>query len=54
MNNKQDQKLNGVNCTVDECYYHKSGDACTATSIKVGGASCTCSDDTECATFKPN
>ncbi|MBR5228262.1 MAG: DUF1540 domain-containing protein [Firmicutes bacterium] len=45
-----------VKCKVDECVYN-SKDYCTADSIKVesqAGAlcACTCSAETECATFK--
>ncbi|MCI8283843.1 MAG: DUF1540 domain-containing protein [Firmicutes bacterium] len=45
-----------VKCKVDECTYN-SQDYCTADSIKVESqagmlSSCTCSSETECATFQ--
>ena len=44
--------LSGVNCTVQECIYHKSGDKCTASSIAVHGEDPGSCSETECATFQ--
>ena len=51
-NNTTGHPLNGVNCSVEECYYNENGSLCTANNIRVGGSRCSCPDDTECDTFK--
>ena len=55
MNNTKGDTLSGVSCSVEDCYYNKSGSLCTAQNIRVGGChpSRDC-DDTECDTFKPS
>lgn len=47
------EKLDGVTCDVSNCYYHEHGNICTAEHIKVGPTNAASSDDTVCATFKP-
>ncbi len=45
---------NGISCTVQQCYYYKEGNKCTADKIEVGSSKDCCSScDTECVTFKP-
>ncbi|MBQ3084536.1 MAG: DUF1540 domain-containing protein [Clostridia bacterium] len=51
MNNKSVNS--GVDCKVNNCYYHTTDNKCTAQKIEVGDcANCTCSSDTFCKTFK--
>ena len=49
-----DEILNGVKCTVSECYYNSDSNYCTAKSIEVNQSTndCTCSQNTQCETFK--
>ena len=43
----------GINCNVNNCYYHDGNCYCTAEKIAVGPSNATTSADTLCATFKP-
>lgn len=50
MENKRDRK---ICCKVENCVYHATDDCCCATQIDVGPQFACCSQDTVCATFKP-
>lgn len=51
MEQKQDR---AICCKVENCTYHSSGDRCNAKQIHVGPQFACCSQDTVCATFKPD
>lgn len=42
-----------INCSVCNCQYHSGEDTCTAKQVAVGPQYACCSQDTVCATFKP-
>ncbi len=44
----------GVKCVVNTCHYHTNGDHCTAQQIEVQHKNAKNSQETDCATFKPN
>lgn len=46
--------LDGVKCVVNTCMYHKEGDRCTAHKIEIRPRNATNSNDTDCATFRPD
>ncbi|MBR4867607.1 MAG: DUF1540 domain-containing protein [Clostridia bacterium] len=50
MDCKKDKK---ICCKVENCVYHSEHDRCTASHIDVGPQFACCSQDTVCATFKP-
>lgn len=43
----------GVKCVVNTCYYHCSGDYCTAGKIEIHHRNASTSEETDCATFIP-
>lgn len=45
--------LDGVKCVVNTCIYHTKGDKCTAHKIEIRPRNAATSDDTDCATFRP-
>lgn len=46
--------IKGVCCDVKNCTYHDGETHCTAKEITVGPTYASSSNDTVCATFKPN
>lgn len=46
--------LDGVKCVVNSCMYHTNGDRCTAKKIEIRPRNASKSDDTDCATFRPD
>lgn len=50
MDNHNDRK---ICCKVENCVYHEKNDCCTAAHIDVGPQHACSSQDTVCATFKP-
>ena len=48
---KMDHANPGIKCQVDQCYYHMSGDQCSADRIEVLPKSATTSSETDCGTF---
>lgn len=49
--NKMNQPNTGIKCVVNTCYYHMSGDHCTADMIEVHPRNATTADQTDCSTF---
>ncbi len=49
-NCKSDKK---ICCSVENCIYHCGETTCTAKTIDVGPHVASCSQDTSCATFRP-
>lgn len=45
--------VEGVVCDVSHCYYNRDGRVCVAGQIKVGPQNAVTTDDTVCATFRP-
>ncbi len=54
MNNNCDctQRVNHIKCEVKNCYYHGSGNTCTASMIEVTPSHANTEKDTACSTFK--
>lgn len=52
-NNMNKEPIYGIKCDVTNCYYHCPGSKCVAGEIKVGPQHADSSEDTVCATFKP-
>ncbi len=52
-NEKPCKHIEGIRCSVSNCYYHEHETDCTAHEIAVGPHCADCSGDTACATFKP-
>lgn len=50
---KRQCKIEGIRCSVENCYYHDAKTHCTAGEISVGPDCAHCSDETVCSTFKP-
>ena len=50
---KMDRPNEGVKCVVNTCHYYMSGDHCAASKIEVQPRNATDSNQTDCATFKP-
>ena len=50
MNNQE--KLNGVNCTVSTCTHYGAGNVCQAKNIKVGTEYAESKAETFCSTFE--
>ncbi len=48
---KSNEKVDGINCSVSNCEYHGGGNTCHAGSIKVGTEYAGSKDETICATF---
>lgn len=46
--------LEGVKCVVNTCIYHSKDDRCTANKIEIRPRNASTSDDTDCATFRPD
>lgn len=51
--NKMDRPNAGVKCVVNTCHYYMSGDHCSAEKIEVQPRNASDSQETDCATFKP-
>lgn len=51
---KTDEPLDGVKCVVNTCHYHVPGDHCSASKIEIQPKNAQSTEDTDCATFKPN
>lgn len=51
---KTNEHLEGVRCVVNTCYYYAKGDRCTASKIEIQPRNATNTEETDCATFKPN
>jgi len=47
------EKLRGVECGVESCRYHSSGDCCTAGCISVESRNAIRKGETFCGTFEP-
>lgn len=43
----------GIKCEVNTCYFYMNGDHCTADMIEVQHKNAHTSQETDCATFKP-
>lgn len=52
--NKTDEPLDGVKCVVNTCHYHVLGDQCSATKIEIQPRNASSTEETDCATFRPN
>lgn len=50
---KMDRPNDGIKCEVNTCYYYMNGDYCSASKIEVQHKNAATSEDTDCATFKP-
>lgn len=50
---KMDHPNQGIKCVVNSCYYYMSGDKCAAEQIEVQPRNAGTSEETDCATFKP-
>lgn len=48
---KTDRANPGVKCQVSSCYYHMSGDRCSANQIEVLPRDAATSPETDCGTF---
>jgi len=48
---KSNEHLPGVKCVVSSCYYHASGNYCTAEQIEIQPPHASDTEDTDCATF---
>ncbi|MFS8540678.1 MAG: DUF1540 domain-containing protein [Tissierellales bacterium] len=51
---KTNDHLEGVKCVVNTCYYHLPGDRCSAAKIEIQPRNATNTEETDCATFRPN
>lgn len=47
---KTDYPIEGVKCTVEQCYYNTNDGGCTASAIEVGGLGKS-EKETDCKTF---
>lgn len=47
------EPLDGVKCIVNTCHYHAAGDLCTANQIEIKPRNASSSEETDCATFRP-
>jgi hypothetical protein len=54
MTDKNFQTLDGVKCIVNTCHYYAAGDLCGASKIEIKPRNASTSEETDCATFKPN
>lgn len=43
----------GIKCIVNTCHYYMQGDHCTAQQIEVQPKNASTSNETDCATFRP-
>lgn len=50
---KTNQPLPGVKCVVNTCHYYVSGDQCSAAKIEIQPRNAGTTEDTDCATFRP-
>jgi len=50
---KKNSTLSGVKCVVNTCYYHATGDHCSAAKIEIQPSNASNTQDTDCATFVP-
>lgn len=50
---KMDRPNEGIDCTVNTCYYYMKGDHCSADKILVEPKNSVSSEQTDCATFYP-
>ncbi|MDL2288679.1 DUF1540 domain-containing protein [Oscillospiraceae bacterium OttesenSCG-928-F05] len=50
--NGNNNKIDGVVCSVDKCSYHSAGNICTANRIRVGTEYASRKDETFCNTFE--
>lgn len=50
---KMDKPNEGIKCLVNTCHYYMSGDHCCANKIEVQCKNAQDSEQTDCATFKP-
>jgi hypothetical protein len=50
---KMDHANEGIKCVVNSCHYYMSGDKCSAQKIEVQPRDANSSEETDCATFKP-
>lgn len=53
MTQKMDHPNPGIKCMVNTCHYYMQGDHCNASKIEVQHRNATSSQETDCATFKP-
>lgn len=51
---KTNDPLDGVRCVVNTCHYNSNGTHCTASSIQIQPKNASTTEETDCATFKPN
>lgn len=51
---KTGDHLDGVKCVVNTCYYYKEGDRCSASKIEIQPRNAVNTEQTDCATFRPN
>lgn len=51
---KKNEALDGVKCVVNTCHYHVPGDQCSAAKIEIQPRNASSTEETDCATFKPN
>ncbi|NMB08383.1 MAG: DUF1540 domain-containing protein [Tissierellia bacterium] len=51
---KNSQALDGVKCIVNTCHYHVLGDLCGAKQIEIKPRNASTTEETDCATFRPN
>ncbi|HSH35198.1 DUF1540 domain-containing protein [Schnuerera sp.] len=50
---KTNEPLHGVKCVVNTCHYYIPGDYCSAAKIEIQPRNATSTEETDCATFKP-
>ena len=50
--NKMDHPNQGINCSVNTCYYYMNGDFCSAEKIHVEPKNAASAEQTDCATFQ--
>lgn len=51
---KNKEPLDGVKCVVNTCHYHVLGDQCSATKIEIQPRNASTTEETDCATFRPD
>jgi hypothetical protein len=49
---KMDHPNDGIQCSVDTCYYYMNGDFCSARKIHVGPHGASSVEQTDCNTFR--
>mgnify|MGYP003777742849 FL=1 len=54
MTHNNSEPLDGVKCIVNTCHYHLLGDMCGANKIEIQPRNASNSEETDCATFRPN